>query len=30
MIDKKKIDLLNIYGEKILKETALEIETYLK
>ena len=30
MIDQKKIDLLNIYGEKILKETALEIETYLK
>ena len=30
VIDQKKIDLLNVYGKKILKETALELDTYLK
>ena len=29
IIDPKKIDLLNSYGQKILKETVLEVETYL-
>ena len=29
IIDPKKIDLLNSYGQSILKETVLEIETYL-
>ena len=29
-IDRKKIDLLNNYGEKILKETMIEIGAYLK
>ena len=30
IIDQKKLALLNIYGKKILKETALEIDAYLK
>ena len=30
VIDQKKIDLLNVYGKKILKETAIELDTYLK
>ena len=29
IIDPKKIDLLNSYGQRILKETVLEVETYL-
>ena len=29
-IDQKKIDLINNYGEKILKETMIEIGAYLK
>ena len=28
--NQKKVDLLNNYGEKILKETALQIDEYLK
>ena len=30
VVDQKKLDLLNVYGEKILKETALEIDAFLK